>query len=84
MAITLPTLTVPDAQGTRILDAYKAKFGTTTNAETATAFKKWLAGEVRAVVVAHEAQQIDETNNANKRTALAAVEAALPDPNSVT
>lgn len=83
MAVTLPTLSVPDFQGARILDAYAAKYGTTTNAETARAFKRWLAGEVRAVVVAHEAQQIDEANNSAKRTQLASLEASLPDPDQV-
>lgn len=83
MAISLPTLSLPDLQATRVLDAYKARFGTTTQAETVKAFKKWLAGEVRAVVVAHEGQKIDETNNANKRVQLAALEADLPDPEAV-
>lgn len=84
MPIALPTLTLPDAQATRILDAYKARFGTTTTAETAQAFKRWLAGEIRAVVLAYEAQKIDATNNTTKRDALAQVEASLPDPSTVT
>lgn len=83
MATNLPTLSLPDAQATRVLDAYKAKYGTTTTAETARAFKKWLATEVRAVVMAYESQKIDEANNANKRTSLAAIEADLPDPEAV-
>ncbi len=83
MATNLPTLSLPDLQAARVLDAYKAKYGTTTNAETARAFKKWLAGEVRAVVMAHEAQKIDEANNASKRNALAALEVELPDPDAV-
>lgn len=83
MAINLPTLSLPDLQANRVLDAYKAKYGTTTQAETVKAFKKWLAGEVRAVVIAHEAQKIDEANNANKRNALAAMEADLPDPDAI-
>lgn len=78
MATNLPTLSLPDLQAARVLDAYKARFGTTTTAETARAFKKWLADEVRAVVLAHEAQKIDEANNASKRTALAALELDLP------
>lgn len=83
MAVTLPTLTLPDLQGARILDAYKAKYGTTTPAETARAFRRWLAGEVRAVVLAHEASKLDEANNAAKRSQLAAIEADLPDPDQV-
>lgn len=84
MALSLPTLSLPDVQANRVLDAFKAKYGTATTAETVRAFRKWLAGEVRAVVVAYEAQQIDELNNANKRTQLAALEANLPDPDAVT
>lgn len=84
MPITLPSLTLPDAQATRILDAYKARFGTTTTAETATAFRRWLAGEIRTVVMAYEATKIDETNNVSKRDALKAVSDALPDPATIT
>lgn len=83
MAITLPTLTLPDIQGQRILDAYKARFGTTTNAETAVAFKRWLASEIRTVVLAHEAQKIDEANNTSKRNTLKTIEDSLPDPATV-
>lgn len=83
MAVTLPTLTVTDLQGTRILDAYKARFGTTTQAETVKAFRQWLAAEVRSVVMANEAAVMDEQNNASKRSALALVEASLPDPSAV-
>lgn len=83
MATNLPILTVQDAQATRILDAYKALYGTTTTAETVRAYKRWLAGEVRAVVMAHEASKIDETNNAAKRDALVLVEAGLPDPDTI-
>lgn len=83
MATNLPILSVTDEQAVRILDAYKAKYGTTTTAETARAYKRWLAGEVRAVVMAHEAQQIDETNNAAKRNALVNLQATLPDPDAI-
>lgn len=83
MAINLPTLSLPDAQATRVLDAFKAKFGTTTTAETARAYRKWLAVAVREVVIAHEGQVIDEANNASKRNALAALQADLPDPEAI-
>lgn len=83
MATNLPTLSLPDLQAARVLEAYKAKYGTATQAETVRAFRKWLAGEVRAVVIAYEAQKIDEANNASKRSALAAMEADLPDPEAV-
>lgn len=81
---TLPTITITDEQQVRILDAFKAKFGTATAAETARAYRKWLTGEVRAVVEAYEGQQIDEANNASKRTALATLRATLPDPDTTT
>ncbi len=83
MATNLPILSVADAQATRILDAFKAQYGTTTTAETVRAYKRWLAGEVRAVVMAHEAMKIDATNNAAKRDALVLLEASLPDPDAV-
>lgn len=83
MATNLPTLSLPDLQAGRVLEAYKAKFGTTTQAETVKAFKQWLAGEVRAVMYAFEAQKIDEANNASKRDKLALIEADLPDPSAV-
>jgi len=80
----LPTITVSDVQQARILDAYKARFETTTTAETVAAFKRWLTGEVRAVVMANEAQAIDEANNAAKRSALANIQLTLPDPDTIT
>lgn len=80
---TLPTITVTDSQVTQILAAYKAKFGTSTQAETILAFKKWLAGEVRTTVMAHEAQKIDEVNNTAKRDSLTTIEATLPNPDTV-
>lgn len=83
MATNLPTLSVPDPQAARILDAYKAKFDTTTQAETVRAYRQWLAGEVKAVVIAHEAQKIDEVNNTAKRDALAALDLELPDPAAI-
>lgn len=83
MATNLPTLSLPDLQAARVLDAFKARFGTTTTAETVRAYRRWLAAEVRAVVLAHEAVLIDEGNNARKRDALAALAADLPDPDAV-
>jgi hypothetical protein len=80
----LPTLAITEDRQARILDAYKARFGTTTTAETARACRRWLAGGVRAVIEAYEAQQIDEANNATKRNALAALRATLPDPDTTT
>lgn len=78
MAVTLPTITVTDAQGQRILDAYKARYGTTTQAETVAAYKRELVKHVRAVVLAHEEAQIDRTNSVAKKQALADIDAALP------
>lgn len=81
---TLPTLTVTDAQATRILDAFKARFGTTTTAETVAAYKKWLATQVRGTVLAYEAEKMDKAYNDSKRAQLAAMEAEFPDPNTAT
>lgn len=83
MAVNLPTLSLPDIQGNRVLDAFKAKFGTTTQAETAKVFKKWLAEEVRSVVLAYESQRLDEVNNATKRNQLEIYKADLPNPDDV-
>lgn len=79
----LPTITVTSAQAQRILDAYQARFGTTTVAETESAYRRELAQHVRDVVITHESRVIDEENNAAKRDALEAVAAELPDPDSV-
>jgi hypothetical protein len=83
VATNLPTLTVPDTQAARVLEAFKAKFATATTAETAKAYRQWLAGEVRAIVLEFEAQRIDEANNTSKRSQLAVIEADLPDPAAV-
>ncbi len=83
MAVNLPTLSLPDIQGNRVLDAFKAKFGTVTTADTAKAYKKWLAAQVRDIVAQFEAQRLDEVNNATKRTQLAAYMADLPNPDDV-
>lgn len=78
MAVTLPTITVTDAQGARILDAFKAKYGTTTQAETVAAYKRELVEFVRTTVLSHEASTIDRANNLTKRDQLAAIAAELP------
>ena len=83
MATNLPTLTLPDAQATRVLDAFKAQVSTTTTAETARADKRWLADQVRAVVLAYEAGKLDEANTASKRAALAALETELPKADDI-
>lgn len=81
---TLPTITVTDAQSTRILDAYKALYGTTTTAETVAAYKKELTQHVVDVVLAHERQVIQERDQINREGSLAAIRAELPDPNTAT
>lgn len=84
MATALPTITVTDAQAARILEAYKAKFGTTTTAETVAAYKRELALHVRDVVLAHEESEIDKTNRLAKRDQLRTLSGELPDPNTVS
>ena len=81
---SLPTITVTDTQQTRILEAYKALYGTTTTADTIAAYKRWLATTVRDVVLAYEGQKIDVSNFAARASAMNALIAALPDPDSVT
>lgn len=83
MAVNLPTLSLPDIQGNRVLDAFKSKFGTVTTAETAKAYKKWLAAQVRDIVFQFEAQRLDEVNNAAKRNQLEIFKADLPNPDDV-
>jgi hypothetical protein len=83
MATNLPTLSVSDAQSARILEAFKALFGTTTTAETVKAYKKWLAAQVRTVVVAEEGRRLDAAHEQTKRDALVTLEADLPNPETV-
>jgi uncharacterized lipoprotein NlpE involved in copper resistance len=73
----LPTVTVSAAKATRILDAYKAKFGTTTQEETAAAYRTWLMEAVKDVVLRHESQVLDEAANRAKQDALEALDAEL-------
>lgn len=84
MATALPTITVTDAQAARILEAFKAKYGTTTTAETVLAYKRELAEHVRAVVLEHEELQIDRANLMTKRQQMQVVEAALPTAADIT
>lgn len=83
MAINLPTLSLPDIQANRVLEAFKSHFGTATTAETAKAYRKWLAAQVRTIVIQYEGQKIDEANNVTKRNALASLEVDLPDPETI-
>lgn len=67
----LPTITVTAEQQTRILEAYKDMFGTTTNAETVAAYKKMIAQMVRSQVLSYEQSKIN-TNVAAQHAAAAA------------
>lgn len=70
----LPTLTVSSAQAQRIL----ATFG------DAPTYRRWLAGQVRAAVLAHEAKTIDEAHVVSRTQKLDALSGTLPDPETVT
>lgn len=80
---SLPAPTVTADQATRILAAYQAKYGTTTSAETAAAFKREVLEMVRTTVLDHEARKMMEEQNAARATAMEAVAAELPDPEGV-
>lgn len=75
----LPTITVSTAQSVRILDAFKAKFNTTTQAETATAYRAWLSRIVRREVLEYEAQQFELDRESALQAHLDSVAAELPD-----
>lgn len=57
----LPTLTVTTEQQTRILNAFKAKYGTSTAAETIAAYKAQLANMIKKVVLDYEKEAIDSS-----------------------
>lgn len=84
MAITLPTLTVTDAQGDRILAAFQRQYGVTTRAEAVVAYKRWLARTLRTMVLTDEANQIDAANELAKGARITELAASLPDPEAVT
>lgn len=75
---TLPTLTVTDDQATRILAAYKAKFGTTTDAETVKAYKAWLQDQVVEAVLAFEHERAKADAEAQIAADLDTLRATLP------
>lgn len=80
----LPTVTVSAAQATRILAAFKARAGVSTQAEAVTAYQAWLTDQVRDVVLTHEGRQLDEAHNTSKRESLEAIRKALPDTPTAT
>lgn len=81
---TLPTVTVTDAQATRILDAYKAKYGTTTQAETVAAYKKELMEHVIQVVLQHEDEVLAHQQVLARQQQIEDLRVTLPDPNTVS
>lgn len=74
----LPTITVSNAQANRILDTFKAKFNTNTQAETAQAYRAWLSRLIRSEVLAYEAELFDLSRDADKQTHLDTVTSELP------
>lgn len=79
----LPSPTVTDAQATRILAAYKAKYGTTTTAETATAFKREVVEMARQTVLGYEARKMMADQDADRQAAMKVVASELPDSGAV-
>lgn len=59
----LPTITVTTEQQTRILNAIKDQLGGGTNAEAASAYRKWLAKQIKNFVLNYERKAIDEQAN---------------------
>jgi hypothetical protein len=57
----LPSVTVTEEQQARILEAYKAYFGTTGVQETVDAYKNMIANMVRDRVVAYENKKLADT-----------------------
>lgn len=80
----MPTFEVTQAQADRILAAYSARYGTTTQAETVLAYKREIAAYVRDTVLNYEADRMQEEANQARQENLAVIEAALPDPTAVT
>ena len=64
----LPTITVTTPQSERILAAFKTKFGVTTNAEAAIAYKQWLSFNIKKVVLDVEKTPIQSTADTQKAT----------------
>lgn len=76
----LPSPTVTDEQAATILEAYKSKYGTTTTAETATAFKREVLEMVKRTVLDYEAQKMLNQQNEARSIALKNLEIKLPKP----
>lgn len=84
MAVNLPTLSVPDAQATRILDTFKAQVGPdATTPQAVLAYKRWLADKVKETVLAFESTRIDDANATAKAQTLHDLAAALPDAGTI-
>lgn len=79
----LPTLTVTSTQADRILAAFKARYGTTTQAATTTAYKKELARWVRNIVVTEEGNAFSAQQSVDFKAHLDSINSALPDPDTV-
>ena len=69
----MPTVTVTDAQLTRLLAAFPGANG----AQKADAYRAFVKRNLREYVLLSEARTLDEQANVTKRDALAAIEAEL-------
>jgi len=67
-----------------ILEAFKAMYGTTTAAETATAYKRALAEMVIEAVRSHQENLIQKQTRDAVTAKNAEVKAFFPDPSTIT
>ena len=66
----LPTLTVTAPQATRLLAVF----------DDAAGYRRWLKASLLDEVERREARALDDAHNTSKAAALAALRAALPEP----
>ena len=79
----LPTLTVSQAQMDVIFEAYKAMYGTTTSAETVTAYKRALAETIIEAVRSYQESLIKKQATDAITAKNAEVKAFFPNPSSI-
>lgn len=78
--LTLPTITLTDAQANCILAAFKAKFGTTTTEDTLAAYREWLQEQVASTVLAFEEERLRNEYQSSLEQELSALRGDLPFP----
>lgn len=76
--VAMPTIEVTKLQADRILAAFKAKYGTTTTAETVEAYKAELTKFIVSTVMNYEADIMVQQEIAERNVKLDAVLSQLP------